>query len=98
MKTKLKLAAYAATLTFAGGLLAACGGGGSSSPKPPNPPPPPPSAVSFTSYVHQTLKLSAFTKPREINGVKFNFTDLNNPKAYCDVLPAATTGPCAGGG
>lgn len=97
MKFKLKLVAYALALSFAGGVLAGCGGGDSSSPPPP-PPPPPPVNHSFTAFVKETLMLEANSQPRKVNGVDFTFPDLKDPKAYCDILPPTTTGPCADGG
>jgi multidrug efflux pump subunit AcrA (membrane-fusion protein) len=105
---KIKLAACVATILGAGVVLAACGG--TSKPPtqthppppitttPPPPPPPPPSSVAFPDFVKMVLKKPADSKPVTVNGVKFTFPDLNNPKAFCDVLPAATIGPCAGNG
>ncbi|MGH8128189.1 MAG: hypothetical protein ACRETC_07450 [Gammaproteobacteria bacterium] len=99
LTVKLKLTGYVAALSLAGGLLAACGGGSSSSAPPPTPPPqPPPTNNSFTAFVKTQLKQPGTATPAVVNGVDFTFSDLNNPGAYCDVLPPATTGPCAGGG
>lgn len=97
LTVKLKLTGYVAALSLAGGLLTACGGSSSSSPPPPTPPPPP-SSASFTVFVKAQLKKPGTATPVPVKVSDFKFTDLNNPKAYCDILPPATTGPCAGGG
>lgn len=72
-----------AVVGLAGGLLSACGSGSSSGSKPN----PPPSTNSFTAFVKQQLQKPGTAEPAVVNGVTFDFTDLNNPDAYNDVLP-----------
>lgn len=84
--TKIRIGGYVAVLALAGSLLAACGGGSGSSSNP-NPPPPPPVTNSFTAFVKTQLKQPGTAQPAMVNGVNFDFTDLNDPHAYDDVLP-----------
>lgn len=90
---RVRIVFYLGIVGLAGGLLAACGGGSSAS-NPNPPPPPPPSVNSFTAFVKQQLKKPCTATPATVNGVNFDFTDLNNPHAYDDVLPPASATGC----
>jgi len=80
---RLKFTGYVAAVGLAGGLLAACGGGSSNS----SGPNPPPVDNSFTAFVKTQLQKPGTVQPAVVNGVNFDFTDLDNPSAYDDVLP-----------
>lgn len=90
---RLQCAGYIVVLSLAGGLLSGCDGSNSGT-IPSAPPTPPPAAkVSFTTFVKAQLKKPDTATPIIVNGVDFNFPDLNNPHVYDDVLPPQTATP-----
>lgn len=71
--------------------LAACGSNNADSippfEPPPPAPPPPPQPQSFTLFVKDLFMDTADnTDPVEINDLDINFDNLDNPRAYDDLL------------
>ena len=75
-------------MLLAAACLAGCGGG--SSVTAPVAPAAQPSAVSFTAFTKQLLRIdSDSAQPAPVTSAQFEFADNDNPQAFADVLPGA---------